>query len=138
MRPACQLGSSTFAEMRRSACPSIVWKKKKLADGSALACDSNGNSLATDNVNHLDMYKEREPLATVEEVLDELGPRRSRQEVKLVKKNYVINTPAAPPICFAVKFLNLNRTAKKNLQGDGMSIIDLQPFASASIGRHVD
>jgi superfamily II DNA or RNA helicase len=103
-----------------------VWKKKKLADGSALACDADGKGVEAEKVNHLDAYKEKEEVATVEEVLDVLGPRRTRQEVKEVKKNYVLNegeSKSLPPLCFAVKFFNLNRSAKKNLQGDGIIIV---------------
>jgi hypothetical protein len=106
--------------MRRSACPSIVWKKKKMGDGSALDCDADGNPVDVDKGNHLDAFKEKENVEVVVEQIDELGSRRSRQEVKHVKKNIVINEPGAVPVCFAVKYFNLNRTAKKNLSGDGM------------------
>lgn len=105
--------------MRRSSCPSVVWKKKKLADGSALGLDPNGEAVVVDKINHLEMYKEKENLPVEEVVVDEYEGRRSRHEAKVVRKNFALNSASAVPICFAVHFVNLNRTAKKNLSGHG-------------------
>jgi hypothetical protein len=110
--------------MRRSAAPSVVWKKKKLADGSAQGLDSDGSPLAQsgEKQNHLDIYKEKENVSVEEPTAEDdmHAGRRTRQEAKVIKKNFALNSPNSIPICFAVKFTNLNRTAKKNLQGDGM------------------
>lgn len=111
-------GSLQKTEMRRSAAPSVVWKKKKLADGSALAVAVESSPSAGEKVNHLDAYKEKENVPMIEEQVEDLG-RRTRHEVRITKKNFAINDPAATPLCFAVKFINANRTAKKNLEGHG-------------------
>jgi len=121
---------SPLSSMRRSACPSVVWKKKKLADGSALACDASGHPLPEDKVNHLDVYKEKENVPAEEVLVDELGPRRTRTEAKQVKKNFAFNDPNNAPLCFAVQFVNLNRTAKKNLSGYGTLPILFHAFHS--------
>lgn len=111
--------------MRRSACPSIVWKKKKLEDGSALGLDANGEEVISgDKVNHLDMYKEKENIPVEPVLIEEYEGRRSRHEPKVIKKNFVLNSGTSVPICFAVHFVNLNRTAKKNLQGFGTHAVD--------------
>lgn len=108
--------------MKRSSAPSVVWKKKKEADGTSICVDENGRPLAAANgekINHLDWFTEKVMAAAEEEAPEERG-RRTRVEVHITKKNFVLNSPASTPLCFAVVFTNNNREAKKNVSGDGM------------------
>lgn len=95
----------------------MVWKKRKLADGSALKLDQNGSPVLPDDINHLDIFSKQDKEVVEEEKEDTLGI--GKHGGIITKKNFALNSANSLPICFAVKFTNQNRTAKKNLTGHG-------------------
>lgn len=101
-------------EMRRSSAPSSLFKRAKLSASEDACAEPTAEKLKS--LNHLQRFDlELLKPPKVAEIQDS-SPDKENETV--LKTNYSVY-PNGKPLCFAISFVNTNRTAKKDVSGDG-------------------
>jgi len=102
--------------MKRSLAPSALFmnKLRKLNDdgnSSSITSSVASMPIPTDGVNHLELYTMK-PKHTSTEDDEEEVPEETTD------KNFIVHK-GGTPVCFGVKYENLNKDQKNYMQGQG-------------------